>query len=420
MRRAAAAVIAGLTLGAAPATLAHNGPRIWIGVDESNGNRLVTYGDPATAPVSARPEGDAGDIAQHVAGVQPLRTFGIHGDSAEEGGNLFVTEAPGFTAVSTTEFNEGDQFNIRFLGGLKVWDGSAFVPSPVADWEFEYRNPGTNQLESFEVPDDPMPSPVHFWNLSNAGTSRPHNHPTHYLLGDGENTVPGPDGLYLLTAELSATSTSKTYQTSLPLGILWQVNAWAENDPGQPAPYPHALSDFAAAWNASPVAEPWRVADVNGDGQVSVADVGVLATHFGQTLAGGRTVGDLNDDGSVTVADVGILATYFGQPGPAASGSFNSTLAQYPTLASAVPEPTPAVMLAFAVFVPATWRRRRRGCRVTGQPLVVLPPRSIDNLLPVFRRMEMPMHPRNPSKSGTVRLCDFRRCGGGRRNLGRA
>ncbi len=80
---------------------------------------------------------------------------------------------------------------------------------------------------------------------------------------------------------------------------------------------------------------------MNNDGHVTVGDLGILATHFNQTLAGGKSVGDLNLDGSVTVGDLGILATYFNQPGAGASAlSFADAVSAFPELrGAAVREP---------------------------------------------------------------------------------
>jgi len=50
------------------------------------------------------------------------------------------------------------------------------------------------------------------------------------------------------------------------------------------------------------------VADLNGDGVVDTADLGILLGAFG----GGGPVGDLNDDGTVDTADLGILLGVFG------------------------------------------------------------------------------------------------------------
>jgi len=84
--------------------------------------------------------------------------------------------------------------------------------------------------------------------------------------------------------------------------------------------------------------------DVNGDGVVDVADLGVVGANFGQinvTFADG----DFNGDNMVDVADLGILGA-------------NWTASQVIGLASAlVPEPTTLSLLAMSVLL--VGRRRR-------------------------------------------------------------
>lgn len=55
-------------------------------------------------------------------------------------------------------------------------------------------------------------------------------------------------------------------------------------------------------------------ADLNGDGQVDLADLSILLTHFGSS--GGPADGDLNGDGNVDLADLSILLVDFGSTCP--------------------------------------------------------------------------------------------------------
>ena len=85
--------------------------------------------------------------------------------------------------------------------------------------------------------------------------------------------------------------------------------------------------------------------DVNGDGVVDVADLGVLGANFNQsnmTFADG----DFNDDGIVDVADLGILGANW-----TASQAAGNTSAL-------VPEPTTLSLLAMSVLMVG---HRRRG-----------------------------------------------------------
>jgi uncharacterized protein (DUF2141 family) len=53
------------------------------------------------------------------------------------------------------------------------------------------------------------------------------------------------------------------------------------------------------------------VGDLNGDGVIDTADLGILLANFG----GGGPVGDLNGDGVVDTSDLGILLANFGPCG---------------------------------------------------------------------------------------------------------
>ena len=84
--------------------------------------------------------------------------------------------------------------------------------------------------------------------------------------------------------------------------------------------------------------------DVNGDGVIDVADLGVVGANFGQidvTFADG----DFNGDNMVDVADLGILGANW-TAGQAAGG-----------VADLVPEPATLSLLAMSVLLV---RRRRR------------------------------------------------------------
>jgi hypothetical protein len=55
--------------------------------------------------------------------------------------------------------------------------------------------------------------------------------------------------------------------------------------------------------------------DLNGDGQVDLADLGILLADFGCT-APGPCPGDIDGDGDTDLADLGILLANFGEVCP--------------------------------------------------------------------------------------------------------
>lgn len=55
-------------------------------------------------------------------------------------------------------------------------------------------------------------------------------------------------------------------------------------------------------------------ADLDGDGQIGVADLSILLENFG--LPGGLAQGDLDGDGDITIADLSELLTNFGAACP--------------------------------------------------------------------------------------------------------
>ena len=79
--------------------------------------------------------------------------------------------------------------------------------------------------------------------------------------------------------------------------------------------------------------------DANGDGNVDVSDLGILATNYGTIGGAVWADADFTADGNVDVSDLGILATNYGT-----------------TSASAVPEPSTLCLLIFGVLALA-WRR---------------------------------------------------------------
>ena len=57
-------------------------------------------------------------------------------------------------------------------------------------------------------------------------------------------------------------------------------------------------------------------ADLNGDGVIDLADLGILLADFGCTAGPGNCPGDIDNDGDTDLADLGILLSEFGNACP--------------------------------------------------------------------------------------------------------
>jgi hypothetical protein len=53
--------------------------------------------------------------------------------------------------------------------------------------------------------------------------------------------------------------------------------------------------------------------DANGDAQVDVGDLGILAANYGITNGATWNLGDFNNDEVIDVGDLGILAAHYGE-----------------------------------------------------------------------------------------------------------
>lgn len=100
--------------------------------------------------------------------------------------------------------------------------------------------------------------------------------------------------------------------------------------------------------------------DADLDGEVNVVDLGILATHFGQS--GGWSEGDFNGDGEVNVVDLGVLATNFGFSAPLTAeiadllgaGDLEGSLG---LAGAAIPEPAVGVLIGGLALIGGGRRR---------------------------------------------------------------
>jgi hypothetical protein len=100
--------------------------------------------------------------------------------------------------------------------------------------------------------------------------------------------------------------------------------------------------------------------DTNLDGQVTITDLGELASNW-QSTSAVWTSGDFNYDGKVTIADLGDLATNWqAGVGNPLGMSFEQALAAVGLSGVTVPEPTRSCILVVAAVSLAARRRKPR------------------------------------------------------------
>lgn len=111
------------------------------------------------------------------------------------------------------------------------------------------------------------------------------------------------------------------------LSYQWQKqddeNAWVDIEEATTSQYvldPFATTDAGGyrcvvtnlAGNVISNRVTLNAGDANQDGRVDVADLGILAAHYGMTSGATWTEGDFNGNGAVDVADLGILSAHYG------------------------------------------------------------------------------------------------------------
>jgi hypothetical protein len=323
-------LIAAMVAGIAAPAAAHPGPRVWIGSDRG---ALATFtSDNDLAPTSFSP-------AKLILGGVDETTRIANGRMDEfplAGSNVFATNFPGFQGRTDHPgdgaaggLNFGTTVGFKTAGPLLVFDGVNHVyhttqqaygnPGPVPQLGISQSNGAGGTVVTAS-------SPMNGFNFYSYNSATDHAHPVVTLLPQG--TVPpagqtpgdGPHAIYALPLRLTAAG----YNDSLPFVILY----------GRGLGYPDDAL-FADARNVA-LTSYGLPGDADLDGDVDVADLGILASHWQQT--GFWTDGDFDNDGQINVADLGMLATNW-QLG---TGSLQSAIDALRLPNVAIPEPTAA------------------------------------------------------------------------------
>jgi hypothetical protein len=213
-----------------------------------------------------------------VSGPEPARVFAS--DLASLAG-FWTTDEPGFDSEPGT-FPIGSEIGFVITDAVRVWDGSDFdaiSDSPIS-MEFSVLGPVTSpaapntEAVGFTIPVQPDGA----W----------HRHYDFFL------EPPADQGVYLLALRLTHTGAlddSKTFYIVFNQG---------EDE---------ATHDSAVGFIADAIACP---ADINSDGVIDTADLGILINAFGSN----DPAADLNNDTIVDTADLGILIAAFGTTCP--------------------------------------------------------------------------------------------------------
>ncbi len=206
--------------------------------------------------------------------AEDWRVFGA--ELGEDPDFPFSAVEPGIQLLES-EATQNQVLAFEAVDGMRRWDGEAFVPTP------ESMLLGFGP-ESVIVGADPTPG----FNFSANAEGFIHDHFDHTLLGvDGAD--PGP-GIYLLS--LSIEGVAPVLSATAPFYYVFNLGQSEEDH--------EAAIAYADLFVACAI-------DLDGDGQVDGADLGVLLSEW--ELDGAS---DLNRDGIVDGADLGILLANWG------------------------------------------------------------------------------------------------------------
>ena len=214
----------------------------------------------------------------------PQRVFpGSFGDT----GVAWFTANPGYDAAAGT-FATGTRVGIRFSDAVLVWDGTAFVPtSPTGALSGERL-----RISFLTANATSGAGPAPGIDLAVQADGGWHRHFNMTLLAAPGSAAPDV-GVYLVALE--AYSTASGVAASAPYWLVLN---------GGDTPERHADAIAAAEAMANPPACP---ADLDGDGSVGGADLGLLLGAWGASGPG-----DLDGSGTVNGSDLGLLLGAWG------------------------------------------------------------------------------------------------------------
>ncbi len=207
-------------------TASAHGPQIQITVDNLNSNKIVTRqilpgnsysttnGLTLVTSIYVMPALPVAFLGQPVSRIQPLATQ-TFGPGFTYGYDQFVN--PGGTRPFTANLN-------LHVEGLKIWDGSAFVPTGVGKEQLGVLASSSNfNPDTVKTTTSGADLPI---AIEASYTADAHTSVRYTLLGDGlDPYAASRDGIYLATLQLSGTQASPGLATSSPFYYILSKNA---------------------------------------------------------------------------------------------------------------------------------------------------------------------------------------------------